>query len=383
MTDAVIAAARGFGRELLSRAEEIEAGRRLPQDLAARFAAAGFYRLCVPEAYGGLECTPLVLSQVIETLAAADGAAGWCVMIGATTGLTAAYLAPEAAQAVFGDPGAIVAGVFAPRGTAVREGAHYRVTGRWQWGSGSPNARWIMGGAQIVADGKPVVLANGMPVSRMMIARAEEVTLIDTWDVAGLAGTGSQDFAFADLRIPAEMSVGLLSDTPLARPLYAFPVFGLLAAGVASVMLGLAEAAIAALVTLAGSKTPEGHRKPLASRSRTQEDVASAEAARRAARAFLHEALAAAFDAAQGGGAIPPVLRRDLRLAATHAARASVQAVDLMYAAGGGTSVYRTSPLQRIFRDTHVAAQHMMVAPPTMETAGRLLLGLETDMATF
>ena len=52
-----------------------------------------------------------------------------------------------------------------------------------------------------------------------------------------------------------------------------------------------------------------------------------------------------------------------------------------MYTLGGGTSVYRDSALQRIFRDVHVATQHMMVAPPTMEVAGRLLLGLETDVS--
>ena len=71
--------------------------------------------------------------------------------------------------------------------------------------------------------------------------------------------------------------------------------------------------------------------------------------------------------------------RRDLRLAITHAARSSVRAVDLMYNLGGGTSVYKTSPLQRIFRDVHVASQHMQVATPTMETAGRHMLGLDGD----
>ena len=71
--------------------------------------------------------------------------------------------------------------------------------------------------------------------------------------------------------------------------------------------------------------------------------------------------------------------RRDVRLATTHATRASAEAVDLMYNLGGGTSVYRRSPLQRIFRDVHVATQHMMVSPSTLELTGRIFLGLETD----
>ena len=52
-----------------------------------------------------------------------------------------------------------------------------------------------------------------------------------------------------------------------------------------------------------------------------------------------------------------------------------------MYGLAGGSAVYRSSPLQRIFRDVHVATQHMMVSSSTLELTGRLLLGLETDTA--
>ncbi len=71
--------------------------------------------------------------------------------------------------------------------------------------------------------------------------------------------------------------------------------------------------------------------------------------------------------------------RRDVRLATTHATRACAEVVDRMYDLGGGTSVYQRSPLQRVFRDVHVATQHMMVSPATLELTGRLLLGLDTD----
>jgi alkylation response protein AidB-like acyl-CoA dehydrogenase len=154
----------------------------------------------------------------------------------------------------------------------------------------------------------------------------------------------------------------------------------MLAAGIAGVTLGLARASIDELVRLASGKTPEGHRKPLAARTRTQEDVAEAEAILRAARAFFYESIATAWDEARTGNPLSLKARRDLRLSATHAARSSVRVVDLMYNLGGGTSVYRTSPLQRQFRDVHVASQHMMIATPTMETVGRVLLGLETDV---
>ena len=110
-----------------------------------------------------------------------------------------------------------------------------------------------------------------------------------------------------------------------------------------------------------------------------QSGVALAEAQLRSARAFYYETLAAAWAEALAGERVSLALRRDLRLATTHAVRASAEAVDAMYALGGGSSVYRRSRLQRCFRDVHVVTQHMMVGPPTLELTGKLFLGLDAD----
>jgi alkylation response protein AidB-like acyl-CoA dehydrogenase len=364
---------------LRERADAIEAERRLPADLSATFGRAGFYRMCVPEKYGGLELPPMTTMETIETLAAADGSAAWCVFIAATSGTVLAALPEAGAREIFPTPETLLGGVFAPRGEAHAGDGGFRVNGRWAWGSGTQNADWIMGGCRILQDGKPEVGPDGVPTARMMIAPASEVTFHDTWYVAGLSGTGSTDFEMTDVFVPERRAVGLGIDRPLERPLYAFPQFGLLAMGIAAVALGLAEAAIAELVELAGGKTPAGSARPLAARQATQAEVAQAEAERRSARAFFYETIEAAWESACAEGRIGVDHRRDVRLATTHAVRSCASAVDRMYHLAGGSSVYRTSPLQRIFRDVHVATQHMMVAPSTFELTGRLLLGLETN----
>src|SRR5690606_37265193 len=203
-----VAAADGFAEEIARRAAEIEANLFLPQDIAARFAEAGLYRLCIPAEYGGLKANPAVLVKTVERLAQADGSAAWCVFIGATSGLLSGFLEPAEARRIFADPHVITAGVFAPRGKAVRatEGGvpGYRVSGRWQWGSGSRNASWISGGALIIGeDGKPEMAAEGIPQNRMMMFPAADVHLHDTWDVTGLCGTGSTDFEVKDVFVPA------------------------------------------------------------------------------------------------------------------------------------------------------------------------------------
>ncbi len=373
------AAARAMSVEIRARADEVEQARRLPGDLSRRFAEAGFYRMCVPQAYGGLELPPQQTMRTIEALAEADGSCAWCAFIGATSGSVLAILAPEAAREIFHRPDVLLGGVFAPHGRAVATPGGFRVTGRWPWGSGTENADWVMGGCQVIRDGEVERAKSGAPRSRMMIVPAEEIEFFDTWHVSGLCGTGSTDFAMNDLFVPERRAAGLGVDRPLARPLYAFPQFGLLALGIAAVAMGLARAAIDELVRIAGSKTPQGSSRSLAMRPAAQCDVARAEALLRSARSFAYETIERAWDAALSDGAIGVEQRRDLRLATTHATRASAAAVDLMYELGGGTSVYRRSPLQRIFRDVHVATQHMMVSPSTLELTGRLFLGVETD----
>ena len=81
----LIDSASALQQELTERGGEIDALRQLPQDLAEKMAAKGFYSLCTPEEIGGLAQDPATLYRVCETLAAANGSAAWCVFIGSTS----------------------------------------------------------------------------------------------------------------------------------------------------------------------------------------------------------------------------------------------------------------------------------------------------------
>ncbi|HUE30386.1 MAG TPA: acyl-CoA dehydrogenase family protein [Verrucomicrobiae bacterium] len=378
-----LAAAVALAPRIRAAAAATERQRRLSPELVRALAAAGVFRMCVPRALGGGEVDPPAMIETLETIAVADGAAGWSAMIGATSGVASAYLAEQAAREIYGsDPESVSGGAFAPLGKATVVDGGYRVTGRWPFASGCEHCAWLMGGSIVLDGGQPRLLPSGMPDNRLMLFPAAAVRIIDTWDVAGLRGTGSHDIAVDDCFVPAARSLSLISDRPRARgPLYAFPVFGLLALGIAAVALGIARRALDELVALAGAKTPTGSRRFLAERPVIQAEVARAEATLGAARAFLFETVGSAWEGAQAAGAIEIRERARLRLAATHATLASAAAVDIAYGAGGGTAVYAASPLQRCFRDIHVATQHVMVAPATLELAGRILLGLEADTA--
>jgi len=376
----VVARAKALQEIVRPRSREIEEARRFPADLARAMAEAGLFRTLVPRSLGGLEVDPGTMLRAVELVAEADASVGWCVMIGATSAVIAAYLPPEVAREIFGDPMAIVGGVFAPLGRAVREGDHYRLSGRWPWASGSINCHWLMGGSAILEEGKPRLLANGMIDNRLLVFPAQQATLIDSWFVAGLSGTGSGEMEVQELRVPVSHAVSIMAERPVERgPLYVFPVFGLLALGAGAVALGNARAAIADLVLLAGGKKPQGSTRTLAERPTAQAALAEAEAKLRGARAFFYEAVDTAWSRATAAGDISMEERALLRLAATHATRASAEVTRAVYDLGGGSSVHLSSPLQRRFRDAHVATQHVMISPATLELAGRVLMGLPTD----
>lgn len=365
---------------IAARADEIEEARRLPADIAQGLARAGVFNMVRPKSLAGLEMPPLDLVSVLHAIARAEASTGWCAMIGATTAINAAYLPHDIAAEVYSDPHSITGGVFAPMGRADDMGDHYNVTGRWQWGSGSANCDWLCGGAMVFKDGELQRFDNGAPYHRMMIFPASEVELVDTWHVMGMKGTGSGDIAVKDVIVPKARSVSLIADTPVEQgPLYQFPVFGLLAMGVASVALGNAAGAMDEIKALVRAKKPQGGQRTMAERSVVQTDLMRAEARLSAAEAFFRESIAECWEGATTRGELSPHERARLRLAATYATETAADVAKTAFTIGGGSAVYMTSSLQRRFRDAHVATQHIATASSVYELVGRIALGLPTD----
>jgi len=370
-----------LGRELhaniAARADEIETARRVPNDLALAMARAGYFKLFAPQSVGGLELPPREGFGRLERLATADASAAWTAMIGSSAAIGAAYLGPEERAEIFGGDESISCGVFAPSGKAVEDGADYVVTGRWQWGSGSPNADWMGCGCCILQqpDDQP-----DPRNARIVFFRKDQVELLDTWHVMGLSGTGSGDIAVKNVRVPRKYSYSVATDpVQIESPLFRLPYFGTLALGIGAVALGNAGAAIDDLRDLAISKVPQGSAKSLAQKQYAQATLAEAQARFQSARAYFYQTIDAAWSDATRTGQFSPAARADLRLASTFATRTCAEVVGLVHEIAGGSSVYLSSPLQRRLRDSRVMTQHMMVARPSYELVGRILFGLEGD----
>lgn len=383
-TDAIIDSARALRPLIESLRDEMEVERRMPAPLVQAMADARLFHLLVPRSIGGLEVDPVTYMRATEEVARVDGSAGWNLMIGAGDGFISGFVPERVAKEVFG-PNDVVAGVLAPTGKAIATDGGYRVSGRWSFASGIRHATWAFGTCVVYDGDTPRTVADDVPFLQMVLVPASDCEIHDTWHVSGLRGTGSEDFSISDLFVPDERAFLLFfSERYQDGTLFKMPPTFFNAA-IAAVPLGIARAAIDALVDMATTKVPSrfGSRKPLRERAGTHVAIAQAEALLGSARAYFYQALEEVWETVKAGDSASMEQRAKLRLATCHAAIACAQAVDLAYNTGGGTSIYERSLLQRCFRDIHVATQHPAVAPDGMEDAGRILFGLPPSSPIF
>jgi alkylation response protein AidB-like acyl-CoA dehydrogenase len=367
---------------ILAERERIEAERRLPEDLVRELVQAGFFRIFLPAAYGGLDLTPMAAVEVFEELARTDASVAWCVWNGNTYWTTARW-PKEVAQAIFADPDTILANSTRPSGRAEVVDGGYRVSGRWSLVSGCQFSAWFILMCVVHEGGKPRLTPAGAPELRFMLCPAGECEIVDTWNVGGLRGTGSHDVVVQDRFVPAAYASFYTDPLVLTDPRYTLPHASRINPGLGAMALGIARSAIDSLIDLAGGKRHERTSHPLTEDRGAQTRLSQAEALVCSARLFLFDRVERVWHDLLAGREATVEARARGRLASWHAVTSACQAVDLVYLTGGATSLYATCPIERAFRDVHAITQHIGVHPRVLETTGRVLFGLESDVPLF
>jgi alkylation response protein AidB-like acyl-CoA dehydrogenase len=379
-------AALALAPRIRARAAWIDAERRLPDDLVQDLAGAGLFRMAVPREEGGSGADLLTVLRTIEAVSRADGSTGWCVAMGVNTFRhSAQFSAPVRRELFASDPVGVSAGSSTPRGVALAVPGGYRVTGRWPFASGCMHATSLHGACRVLEGDAARLLPNGEQEVRIAYFYPKAAAEIeDTWHVSGMRGTGSHDVVVEDLFVPEERTFSAAERRArVTGPVNGIPGFDLAGCGFACVGLGVARAAIDALVELAAAKTPRHATTLLRDRPQVQAQVGEAEAVLRAGRAFLFEVAGAMGQDAAAGRPITEPQRARLRLAMTHAAQGAARATHLMSVAAGTTSIFTSSPLERYSRDAEVVTRHVQLQAQNYEAVGRTLLGLESTSPLF
>jgi indole-3-acetate monooxygenase len=382
---AILHAAIELVPQIVEAGDQIEQGRRIPLSIAQAMKEAGIFGMAMPCGWGGPELDLLTQFRVIETLAMADGSAGWCAMIGCDSGYVSAFLDQDVARAMYPDIRVATGAAATPTGKATRVPGGYHVEGRFPFVSGCQHCQWLWVGCIVHEDGTPHTDANGVPETRQCFIEVSQCEILDTWYTTGLRGTGSNDVLVRDVFVPAERTFSFQDPSLVKRPgpLHAFPYL-FVAKGPAAA-LGIAHHAVDALIANVGTRSARRYTlgdhleapKMLHHDVFVQEAVGRADTLLASVRAYYFDAMGDLWATLVAGGQPSEVQLARFTTAHTHVIGTCVEVVQLAYKTAGGTAAYAKGPFDRCLRDIVTMNQHVAGTLRTYEMAGRLILGLE------
>jgi 3-hydroxy-9,10-secoandrosta-1,3,5(10)-triene-9,17-dione monooxygenase len=368
-------------RERAPRAEQL---RRLPDETIADLHSSGLFRMLQPARVGGSELPYRALYELTAVIGQGCGSTAWVLANLAAHHWLLGMWHPEAQHEIWGEsPDSLVSSalIFA-RGRARRAEGGYRLSGRWPFSSGIDAATWNMFGA-ILSDEE-----SGLSEPRMFLLPACDYEVIDTWQVIGLAGTGSKDVEVKDAFVPAYRT--LATERIKGGPnrgselnpgtLYKLPAVSLFAFAIAGVSLGIARGAIRQFAETTRTRLSAYTGRTLADFTNIQVHLAEAAAMADAAEAIVLRDCDEATKITEAG-IVPSIEQRArYRRDGAYAASLCTKAVDLLFTATGGGAIYERNPIQRAFRDVHAANAHYVLNWDVNGAVyGRVALGLPPD----
>ena len=248
--------ARDIKPTLEARAEEAANLRRLPDETIQDFKDLGFFKILQPIRWGGFEMDPIVFYKVTGIIAEACMTSAWVFSVVAVHNWQISVYDEQAQEDVWGNDNSIlISSSYAPKGIAKPEGDGFKVSGEWDWSSGSDHCDWFFGGAVL----DPSV---GFESFVTLLIPREDYEIIDNWHVYGLKGTGSKRIKVDNAFVP-NYRIHYLKDAFISKspgnktnpgPLYKLPFGQVFTHSVAIPSLGAYKGALESFIDGAKSR---------------------------------------------------------------------------------------------------------------------------------
>jgi len=178
-----------------ARAGETEQLGRVPDDTIQELTDIGVFRATQPRQWGGLEIDHATFYEGMALIASACASTGWVASVVGIHPWQVALFADAAQRDVWAeDRDARIASSLAPTGAVRRVDGGYRLSGRWPFSSGVDHCSWaLIGGVIPDGDGE---------FRTFLVPRGDFTIDQGSWQVTGLAGTGSKDLLIEDAFVP-------------------------------------------------------------------------------------------------------------------------------------------------------------------------------------
>ncbi|SFT00169.1 acyl-CoA dehydrogenase family protein [Saccharopolyspora flava] len=385
MTHEVVQKVEALGPRFAAAAAETEKLGKLSAESVALVREAGVMRMLQPKDFGGFAAHPRDFAEAVMAVARHCGSTGWVCGVGGVHPWEMALCDRKVQEEVWGqDSQTWIASPYMPSGVAVPTKGGYVLNGRWQFSSGTDHCDWIFLGAMVGgADGKPVTPPNGLHV---ILPRADYTIVDDSWNVVGLAGTGSKDIIVENAFVPAyrtisasEVAEGETAAERAGRTetVYRLPFWSMFPLGITSAVVGITEGVLEHHLAYQRDRT-------MSTGTKIKEDpyslyaISDAAAEIAASRAQLLDGITRLHDLAEAGKTITFEQRALVRRNQIRCAWRAVMAADQIFSRSGGNALRLDNPLQRFWRDAHAGLHHAIHTPgPTYHTAALTEMGID------
>jgi alkylation response protein AidB-like acyl-CoA dehydrogenase len=368
---------------LRDNAAEAERLRKPVDEVMHAIEETGAYRWFVPKRYGGYEYSLSGFMEVGVALGEGCASHAWVTTFCMEHNWLLALYDQAAQDDIFGNhPYIIAPGSLAPNGKATPVDGGYRVTGRWQWGTGVMHSDWAMVGALTPVEGRDA------PMLGMYVLPIDDVEVIDTWRIEGMVGTGSNDIAVNDVFIPGHRVVDLAAvrdgTSPGARlhdsPIYKMPMLPVLGLTATAPLVGAAKNAVHLFEQRMQGRTVYGTSSKQSERALSQSRLAHATVEMNSIVNQLFHVAREVEEWGKRGEPCPELERARLRVEIGHIVRRSRDVVRDVVEACGASAHFLDNPLQRTLRDLQTASCHTVFdLDLSSEIYGRLLVGLPAN----
>jgi alkylation response protein AidB-like acyl-CoA dehydrogenase len=366
-------------------AREAELARKPVDSVMKAIAATDAYRWFVPKRYGGFEFSLEGFMDVGTILGAACLSTAWVTTFCMEHNWLLGLYNQQAQDDIFGkQPYFIAPGTLAPRGKATPVDGGYRVSGRWEWGTGVMHADWALVGALT-----PSAVPEKPDLCMFLVPMAQ-VRVIDTWHIAGMVGTGSNDIEVSDVFVPrhrvqsiSEMRMGLCPGAKLhGSATYAMPMMAVLGLTAAAPAVGGAQRAVALFREQLHTRAIYGTTTKQSDRPLAQLRLGTLQERADSLEAKLKRVARTTMAWGERREPCPDVERANLRVQIAAIVRESRDIVRDVVEMSGAHAHFLDNPLQRIHRDVHTLSCHTVFDLESAgEQYGRLLLGMPATIA--
>ncbi|HET7889739.1 MAG TPA: acyl-CoA dehydrogenase family protein [Bradyrhizobium sp.] len=372
--------------EIAARAPATEKACRVPPENISALRGIGYFDIVKPAMFGGFEHDFDVLVELNIELAKSCASTAWVAGLLAAHQWLIASFDERTQRDVWGaSPEALACGSYAPACKAgVVEGG-YRLSGRWSFASGCDNAQWALCAALV-----PTETGDGRLAPAFLLVPASQYTVDDTWNVVGLAGTGSKTLVLTDVLVPAHRVLTFAAttsgQTPGAvlydrNPAFSIPMLCNIPSCLASTAVGAAAGALEDYIARTSTRVTRGavagHNNKMAEFPTIQLRVAEAAASTDAARDLLLRDLRNRAAAVRDGRSVSVEERILSRRGQAFSVSLAIRAIEALNASTGGAGLDLANPVQRAWRDVNAVGRHISMNWDAVGTMyGQMALGL-------